>query len=63
MELARTALHPTRDLRKKQGLTFTILSDTELEAIKAYDVWKEKKNYGKYQWELSEQRMSLMKKG
>lgn len=23
------------------------MSDTELEAIKAYDVWKEKKNYGK----------------
>ena len=32
---------------EKQGLTFTILSDTELEVIKAYDVWKEKKNYGK----------------
>ena len=23
------------------------MSDTELTAIKAYDVWKEKKNYGK----------------
>ena len=23
------------------------MSDTELEVIKAYDVWKEKKNYGK----------------
>lgn len=31
---------------EKQGLTFTLLSDTELEVIKAYDVWKEKKNYG-----------------
>ncbi len=31
----------------KQNLNFTILSDTELEAIKAYDVWQEKKNYGK----------------
>ena len=29
------------------SLLFTILSDTELSAIKAYDVWKEKKNYGK----------------
>ena len=29
------------------SLPFTILSDTELSAIKAYDVWKEKKNYGK----------------
>ena len=32
---------------EKQGLTFTILSDPELKVIKAYDVWKEKKNYGK----------------
>nr|WP_024853958.1 redoxin domain-containing protein [Mediterraneibacter gnavus] len=32
---------------EKQGLTFTLLSDPELEAIQAYDVWKEKKNYGK----------------
>ena len=24
-----------------------MLSDTELTVIKAYDVWKEKKNYGK----------------
>ena len=32
---------------EKQGLSFTILSDTELEAIQAYDVWKEKKNFGK----------------
>lgn len=32
---------------EKQGLQFTILSDTELTAIKAYDVWHEKKNYGK----------------
>ena len=29
------------------GLPFTLLSDTELDIIKAYDVWKEKKNYGK----------------
>ena len=32
---------------EKYSLPFTILSDTELTAIKAYDVWKEKKNYGK----------------
>ena len=32
---------------EKQGLTFTILSDPELKVILAYDVWKEKKNYGK----------------
>ena len=32
---------------QKHGLPFTLLSDTELVAIQAYDVWKEKKLYGK----------------
>ena len=31
----------------KYGLPFILLSDPELTAIQAYDVWKEKKNYGK----------------
>ncbi len=31
----------------KFSLPFTLLSDPELQVIKAYDVWKEKKNYGK----------------
>ena len=29
------------------GLVFTLLSDTDRKVIEAYDVWKEKKNYGK----------------
>ena len=32
---------------EKHGLNFILLSDTELEVIKAYDVWQEKKLYGK----------------
>ncbi|MFG6327312.1 MAG: thioredoxin-dependent thiol peroxidase [Lachnospiraceae bacterium] len=36
-----------KKFEEKFGLAFTLLSDTELEVIKAYDVWKEKKNYGK----------------
>ena len=36
-----------KNFEEKYGLPFTLLSDTELTAIKAYDVWKEKKNYGK----------------
>ena len=32
---------------EKYGLPFTLLSDPEKEVIQAYDVWKEKKNYGK----------------
>ena len=31
----------------KHELPFILLSDPELTAIQAYDVWKEKKNYGK----------------
>ena len=36
-----------KKFEEKYDLPFTLLSDTELETIKAYDVWKEKKNYGK----------------
>lgn len=32
---------------KKYDLNFILLSDPELQAIQAYDVWKEKKLYGK----------------
>lgn len=36
-----------KKFEEKFNLPFILLSDTELEVIKAYDVWKEKKNYGK----------------
>lgn len=36
-----------KKFEEKFHLPFTILSDTELQAIKAYDVWGEKKLYGK----------------
>ena len=32
---------------EKYGLPFTLLSDPELEVIRAYGVWQEKTNYGK----------------
>ena len=32
---------------QKYDLPFILLADTELQAIQAYDVWKEKKLYGK----------------
>lgn len=32
---------------EKYGLPFILLSDPELEVIKAYGAWQEKKNYGK----------------
>ena len=36
-----------KKFEEKFGLPFTLLSDTEKEVLRAYDVWKEKKNYGK----------------
>lgn len=36
-----------KKFEEKYGLTFTLLSDTERKVIELYDVWKEKKNYGK----------------
>ena len=36
-----------KKFEEKYGLPFTILSDTEKEVIQMYDVWKEKKLYGK----------------
>lgn len=36
-----------KKFEEKYDLSFTILSDPDLEAIKAYDVWKEKKSRGK----------------
>ncbi len=45
--ISKDTVKSHKNFEEKQGLRFTILSDTELTAIKAYDVWHEKKNYGK----------------
>ena len=36
-----------KKFEENYNLGFTLLSDPELTAIQAYDVWQEKKNYGK----------------
>jgi peroxiredoxin Q/BCP len=36
-----------KKFEEKHGLPFTLLSDPEKEVIQAYDVLKEKKNFGK----------------
>ena len=36
-----------KKFEEKYSLPFTLLSDTEKTVLEAYDVWKEKKNYGK----------------
>ncbi len=45
--ISKDSVASHKRFEEKQGLKFTILSDTELSAIRAYDVWHEKKNYGK----------------
>ena len=36
-----------KKFKEKYNLPYTLLSDTELSCIQAYDVWKEKNMYGK----------------
>ena len=36
-----------KKFEEKYSLAFTLLSDTERKVIEMYDVWKEKKSYGK----------------
>lgn len=36
-----------KKFEEKYGLPFSLLSDTNLDVLKKYDVWKEKTNYGK----------------
>lgn len=45
--ISKDSVKSHKNFSTKQGLTFTLLSDPELTAIQAYDVWKEKKLYGK----------------
>lgn len=45
--ISKDSVASHKKFEEKYNLSFTLLSDTELDAIQAYDVWKEKKNYGK----------------
>ena len=36
-----------KKFEEQYGLAFTLLADPQRKVIEAYDVWKEKKNYGK----------------
>ena len=45
--ISRDSAESHRKFADKYSLPFIILSDPDLEAIKAYGVWQEKKNYGK----------------
>lgn len=45
--ISKDSVASHKKFEEKQGLTITILSDTERTVIEAYDVWKEKKMCGK----------------
>ena len=45
--VSRDTVASHKKFEQKYGLPFLLLSDTERTVIEAYDVWKEKKNYGK----------------
>ena len=45
--ISKDSVKSHKNFETKYELPFTLLSDPELQAIQAYDVWKEKKNYGK----------------
>lgn len=45
--ISKDSVASHKKFEEKYNLGFTLLSDESLEAIKAYDVWQEKNNYGK----------------
>ena len=45
--ISRDSVASHKRFEEKKNLSITILSDPERQVIEAYDVWKEKKNYGK----------------
>lgn len=45
--ISKDSVASHKKFEEKQNLKFTLLSDPKLEVIKLYDVWKEKKLYGK----------------
>lgn len=45
--ISKDSIASHQKFAEKYDLPFTLLSDPELQAIKGYDVWKEKKLYGK----------------
>ena len=45
--VSKDSVSSHKKFEAKYNLPFTLLSDPELQAIQAYDVWQEKKLYGK----------------
>ncbi|MBQ1544570.1 MAG: peroxiredoxin, partial [Clostridia bacterium] len=45
--VSKDSVQSHKNFKEKFNLPFTLLADPEKEVLQLYDVWKEKKNYGK----------------
>jgi len=45
--VSKDSVESHKKFEEKYGFAFTLLADPERKVLEAYDVWKEKKNYGK----------------
>ena len=45
--ISKDSISSHKKFQTNYNLTFSLLSDEKLDVIKKYDIWKEKKNYGK----------------
>lgn len=60
--ISKDSLDSHQQFQKKYDFPFILLSDPSTETIQKYDVWKEKKLYGKPIWEWFVLPTSLMNK-
>ena len=58
--VSKDSVESHKKFQAKFNLKFTLLSDTELAAIKAYDVWKEKNMYGKKSFGVTALRQTVL---
>ena len=45
--MSKDSVESNKRFEEKDGLAFPLLADPERKVLEAYDVWKEKTNYGK----------------
>lgn len=61
--ISKDSVASHKKFAEKHNLPFILLSDPELTAIKAYDVWKEKKLYGKVSMGIERSTYVINEKG
>lgn len=61
--VSKDSLASHERFQQKYGLTFPLLADPERRVIEAFDVWREKKNYGKVSWGVERSTFLIDKEG